>query len=168
VDAPTPDEARRRSSLLTSRYPAGTGDDPLEALLLDAGEIVAALTCRLIAPATSGTEVPPSLLRTATRAIVLKAEKMATGEGATDAEDREDAIADQRLRSISAGPWSESYFGPDEATKARMLDPDPALNEALWMLATEDCRNAWLALWGGQQPPAAAVTQFDYTTQLYG
>lgn len=167
MDAVTVDEARARSQLLTSRYPDPDGDDALTELLLDAGEVVAALTCRRIAPATDGTEVPPSLVRTATRAVVLKAEKLAVGERAA-ARARTKAINDQRLRSISAGPWSESYFGPDEAAKAKMLDPDPVLHETLWALATEGCRETWLAFWGGRNAPAAAPMKFDYTRQRRG
>lgn len=167
MDAVTPEQARSRSQLLASRYPAGADpstDPPLTELLLDAGELVASLTCRLIAPAVEGEEVPASLVRTAVRAVVLKAEKMEVGERAT-ARARTRAIGELRLREQHAGPWGESYFGPDEAAKAKMLDPDPTMHEALWALATPECRDAWLAIWGGAHAPAGVLIKFDYTRQ---
>jgi hypothetical protein len=165
VLTPTPDQVRERSKLLAAAYPdddGGENDDALAVSAEDASLIVADLTGRAIGPAeTPGVEVPAHLVNLAVRAVAMKAEQLEVLGGT--ARDRRKAIRNANLRSISAGPWSESYFGPEEAAKAQRLDPDPRLHEILWALATEEKRDYWIALWTGVQPPAGAVSSFDWS-----
>lgn len=159
---PSPETVRSRSALLQARFPADPVDAEVESslreLVADTTQLVEALTCR-----TLDTTLPDGLERIAIRAVVLKAESMVTLAGA-----RESTLKRAGLREQHAGPWGESYFGPEEASKAKVLDPDPPTHEALWALATEACREAWLALWGGKNPPAGVLMTFDYTRQRRG
>jgi hypothetical protein len=164
VDTPTPDEVRPRSELLTARYPdddGGPNDLKLKALLDDDAPVVSSLTGRIIGPeGTPGEEVPAWLVPVAMRVMALRAERMSvTGT----ARARTGVLGSLRLRSFSAGPYSESYFGPGEAATAKVLDPDPAVHELLWALATEEMRRYWLRLWGlGVEDPAVAVQSFEW------
>ncbi|MCA1571152.1 MAG: hypothetical protein LC798_12715 [Chloroflexi bacterium] len=63
---------------------------------------------------------------------------------------------------------SEAYFGPGDAKTAKVLDPDPALHEALWALATDECRERWRYEWGMEPEPASAVQTFDWRGTGYG
>lgn len=164
MDTPTPDEVRPRSELLTLRLPddaGGPNDLKLGALLTDDAPVVSELTGRRIGPEDQpGEEVPDYLRPVAMRAMALRAERMLVG-GASKA--RIGALGALRLRSFSAGPYSESYFGPGEAAQAKALDLDPAVHELLWALATEEKRQEWLVLWGiAAQPPAAAIQSFNW------
>lgn len=163
MQTPTPDEARARSELLARRFPDDEGgplDEKLALILGDDAPVVSSLTGRIIGPAgTPGVEVPDWLRPVAQRAMAMRAERHAV-TGAERA--RRGAIGALRLRSFSAGPYSESYFGPGEAANARVLDPDPAIHELLWALATEEMRAYWLGLWTGAHPPAAGTTEFRW------
>lgn len=162
MDTPTTDEVRARSELLTKRYPKSDAarDAILRGMLEDDAPVVSSLTGRKIGPPdTPGVEVPMWLRPVAIRAMALRAERIAvTGT----AQKRQGSIGTLQLRGFSAGPYSEQYFGPGEAATAKVLDPDPAVHELLWALATEQKRDEWLALWGGAQPPADAVQSFAF------
>lgn len=152
---PTVEDVRLRSPFLAQRFPAD--DDAatarLEVVVADTIAVVEALTCR-----TLDASLPERLWTIAVRAVALKAQRIA-------AEGDPDAVASSQendgLRSISAGPWSESYFGPGEAAAAKVLDRDAATHEALWALATEECRDDWRRAWGQTVPhrPAAVTAQ---------
>lgn len=161
---PSPSEVRSRSHLLRLLLPPDPVDADVEETLrqavYDAVALVEQLTCRSL-QAPLGREGVKDLDRLAMRAVVLKTEKMVMQEGT--AVSRKKILGNQLLKSISAGPWSETYFGPEEASKAKVLDTDPALHEVLWALATEECRDQWLFLWGmAAQPPFGAVKAFDW------
>lgn len=171
---PTAAQVRERSALLRKRYGASAG--PHEADLLaaieDAAVVVASLTGRRIDPYTDGVEVPPGLVGIAVRAVARMAELMDT-EGGADFADV--AARGRRLRGFTAGPYSESYFSPGDLVIAKgarpQFSPDPTLDRLLWALATEDAIDALLALTTGVQPPAGAVSSFDYRKMaggLYG
>lgn len=154
-------EVRSRSPLLRAKYPENAADEQLDIDLqmwIDAAvPLIEAITCRRL-----NDTLPDDLVEIGFRAVVLKVEQLATSGAAAQAEAM---AAGKRLRSISAGPWSESYFAPGELVVkngAPMMDPDPRLHEALWALATEECREAFLALATGVQTPAGAVAAFDY------
>lgn len=152
MDTPTPEDVLARSELLTQRFPPADADAQtrLAALLADLAPIISQLTGRKIGPAdTPGVEVPDWLVPAARRAFTLKAEREALGRNAKAVIKGEGSL---RLRSFSAGPYSESYFGPGEAESAGVLDPNPTIHEALWALATEEMRNYWLRLWGKLEP----------------
>lgn len=166
MDTPTPDEVRARSPLLTARYPDPVDPAPdspqFVAVIEDSAAAVGSITGRLIAPLTEGEEVPAGLVGVAVRAIARSGELL---DSAFSAEEAEASATGRRLRSISAGPWSETYFAPGEAVMKGgrpMMSPDPTLDALLWALATEDARDEWIALATGVQPPAGAVTEFDY------
>jgi hypothetical protein len=170
VDTPTAAEVRARSALLRVRYPppvAPATDEPADllAVIEDASAVVGALTGRLIAPLEVGEEVPPGKTHLAVRAVARMAELMDT-EGAADFADV--SARGRRLRSFSAGPYSEAYFSPDELVPRRgqqgrpQFSPDPTLDRLLWALATQDAIDLLIALASGIQPPAGLVTEFDF------
>jgi hypothetical protein len=163
VETPTADQVRARSPLLRQRYPeGGPNEDDLLAAVEDSAVVIAATTGRKIDPFPDGEEVPAGLRSTAVRAVARMAEMMDTTASVTVA----DADArGRRLRGFSAGPYSEQYFAPgDLIVKGGrpQMSPDTQLDLLLWALATEAAKEAWLALVTGQQPPAGAVTAFDY------
>ncbi len=163
----SPSDARRESPLLAQLYPdtpySSDVETDLERLLATATDLVEELTCRIL----DGT-LPQEDVLLARRAVVLKAEGLATGGTLKARQTALTRAASGGLRSISAGPWSESYFGPEEATKAKMLSPDSALHEVLWALATEECQQKWLALWGARPAPASGWDAFDYSGDPLG
>lgn len=159
---PTPADLRARSALVRTRYPAEPYDAQRELDIQNAIEtaqgLIKSLTCRAM-----DETIPADLRVLAIRAIVLKTEQvLLTGEYRA----RRGVIGSGRqLRSFTAGSYAESYFGPQEAGRMKRLDPDDALHEVLWALATEECREAWLALWGEEPAPASAVQTFDWRHQ---
>lgn len=163
MQTPTPPDIRARSPLLTQRYPLADPESPeFVAAIEDASALVASWTGRLIEPVTEGEEVPDGLVGIARRAIAKLVEQIATTSEAAFAAK---TAGGRRLRSISAGPWSESYFAPGELSMKNgvaTITGDPTLDALLWTLATETRREEWVALASGKQPPAAAVTEFDY------
>lgn len=66
------------------------------------------------------------------------------------------------IQSFSAGPYSETRRSPEEAFKARMLNPWPFLNRLLWGLLSPDMLDYWNAFFGGSTPPAFGVTEMDW------
>lgn len=157
---PSPSVVRRRSQLVAASYP----EDPLDADVedrlredvRDATALVESLTCRKLDAALAADE---GLARLALRAVTLKTEKISGRSSVSAAGAMSQPLL---IKSISAGPWSESYFGPEEAAKAKMLDSDPALHEVLWALATEECRDRWLELWSGVNRPAGQTTEIAW------
>jgi hypothetical protein len=162
---PAPNQIRLRSELLQKRYPEDPFDADVEAALGDTVEdatvLVESLTCRTLDNALAQDR---QLGRLALRAVILKAEQF--GQRST-AKAAGGLAAGQMLRGFTAGPYSEQYFGPDEAAKAKLLDPNPTLHEVLWALATEECRENWIALWTGEHPPAAMIQTFDWQRSRY-
>jgi hypothetical protein len=164
---PSADAVRSRSRLLQKLYPANPIDPAVESALredvADSVALVQSLTCR-----TLDQTVPADLVRVALRAVTLKTESIASGNDVKAAT----AIAQgRRLRSFTAGPYSESYFAPGELfvkNGVPQLDANPALAEALWALATDDCRDRWLALTTGIQAPAGAVSEFNFNRRQRG
>lgn len=160
MDAPTAKEVRERSPLLAGAYEEPADDAALTLLIDVSAPLVGDMTGREIA-GTTGEEVPDAKLELARKVIAMKTEGLHAVVGV--AEDREDAIDRSRLRSISAGSWSESYWGPGEAAKGKTLDTDPILAELLWALCTEDKRAEWLAQWDPDNAPGFSVIEsFDY------
>ena len=164
MDAPTPDQLRARSDLLATRYPhpeplPDPYTDALATWAQDASALVASLTCRDIGTNT-GEEVPDHLIGLAIRAVALKAEQLVMGGGSSKEARRRAQRAG--VRSMSAGPLSVTWGAAEDAMKAKQLDPDPAIHEVLWALATDECRAAWLALWEGEVEPAAGVMAWEY------
>lgn len=156
---PTPPEVRAVSPLLQQRYPTD-GDSDLVSVTYLAGALVASLTGRAVgATGTPGETVPDWLRPVAVQAVAMEAENLGT---LGTARARAAAARRGNLRSISAGPWSESYFSPAEIARAGVLDSNPLLHQLLWALATDATREYWLGLWGQGFAPAAAVQSFDW------
>lgn len=158
---PSAADMRSRSAYLQQSFPVEPVDAEREERLregvLDAMAIVESLTCRDLSSSLGDARLD----RLAVRAVQLKAERLLFGEATGKA--RRGQLGGVRLRSFSAGPYSETYFGPEEAGKAGVLDLDPALHEVLWQLATPECRARWLYLWGKAAPePWAGVQSFAY------
>lgn len=166
MDAPSLETVRGASQILSAAFPADADpstDEALEQRILLACEIVSSLTCRSIGPDAEGEEVPAGKQATATQAVIAKAEQLqiafANAQAATA------AYGSGNLQSFSAGPYSESYFGPDAMAKAKKLDPNPLVHQMLWSLATDECRWYWLSTWDPENypaPPEAAAIAYDY------
>lgn len=162
---PSAGEVRQRSALLQSLLPSGVGtnDEKLREAVLDAKALVESLTCRNLDASLGDARLD----RLAMRAVILKTERIAQGEATAQAARRR--VSSLQLKSMTAGPYSETYFGPDQAASLKVLDPDPPTHEALWALATPECRDAWLVLWGqAVAPPWSGTQAFDYGARHSG
>lgn len=160
MDAPTAAEAKARSPILAAQFPDGAAEAVLDTLIEVTAPLVGSLTGRAIA-GTEGEDVPTALRPLAVMAIAMKTAAMFP-DGAS-AEGAEEAVTNSKLRSISAGSWSESYFGPGEAAQAKQLDLDPTLASLLWALCTEEKKAEWIALWDPDNAPGFSVVEaFDY------
>lgn len=167
MDAPTVEEVRKRSDYLAQKFPDPDGNEELEEWIAAADGLVSSLTGRAIGPGAEGAEVPPNLVALAKRAIVVKIEAMVNGLGGNFAE-RRASVGSGNLASFSAGAYAESYFGPEVASKAGMLDPNPMIADILWALATEEKREEWLMKWQGIEAPAAMAQSFDWSQRGRG
>lgn len=172
METPTPTLVRARSPLLTQRYPAPVDPAPeseeLLAVIGDAAALVGGATGRLIAPLTEGEEVPEGLVGIAVRAVARWAERVDSAMAVASAGK---ASGGKLLRSISAGPWSESYFAPGELSMKNgvvAISGDALLDQLLWALMTEERRDEWVALATGVQRPASALIAFDYRQMAGG
>lgn len=67
------------------------------------------------------------------------------------------------IQSFSAGPYSETRRSPADAFKARMLNAWPWLNSLLWNLLTSDRYDYWIQFFSGQNAPAVAVQEVDWS-----
>jgi hypothetical protein len=75
-----------------------------------------------------------------------------------------DTLSDWDLiSSFSAGPYSETHRNPEEARKARLLVAWPWLSDLLWGLLTPERYDYWVSFFGGQNAPAFAVTEVDWS-----
>lgn len=173
---PDASDIRARSRLLRVKFPVDSTDpdseNDLRVTVAEATALVQGITWRLVdpdigCPAPDGflcELVPTSLVPVALRAVTLMAERFAVTGAAQFAEK---VATGRRVRSISAGPWSESYFAPGEfarrgAVGRPPVDPDDALDAALWALMTEDARDEFIRFATGRTAPAGVVTAFDY------
>lgn len=161
---PNASEVRQRSQWLTENFPSTDSrkEELLREAVLDTIPLINELTGRNLNQSTGD----GGLDRLAMRAITLKTERILSNEGSAD--DRSGVLGGERsgIKSISAGPWSETYFGPGEAQGAKVLDLDPALHETLWALATQDKRDYWLWIWGiAPAAPYAGVASFDWQSR---
>lgn len=102
--------------------------------------------------------VPGRLIAVAKRAVTLKCERLATG-GQVRA--RIEAHNTGLLRSMTAGPYSESRLTVGEIRQKMMMDPDPQLDEVLRLLMTDDAWGVFLYQTTGQQLPGVALTAID-------
>ncbi len=161
VDTPTASQLRQHSPYLKAQYPDGDGDADLELLASVTAPLVGSLTGRSIA-GSEGEEVPLALLPIAFRVIAMKTEQFDGAVGNVKA--RRLSMNRGNLASFSAGNYSESYFGPDQAMKAKRLDPDPILSELLWALCTPERQQEWLELWDPEAYPSGVggLRSFEY------
>lgn len=167
IEVPT---IRERSRMLAARYPAADpyvpDADPLVPFVQVAEQLVSSITGRDV-DVGAGEAVPPEMTQVAVLAVQLMTEQVVVAGGG-DAKQSEAAAGGQRLRSISAGPWSESYFAPGELTLKNgvaVITGNMLLDQVLWSLMTQEKRDEWFALATGVQPPAAMVTAHDYRRQ---
>jgi hypothetical protein len=160
---PSTTTLRFRSRLLRQMFPAEPFDEAaeedLQGYLDDAVALVQAATCRVLDP----TLTDPNLRRLAERAVVLMAEYVTMG---AQPELAGKTAEGKRLRSISAGPWSESYFAPGELTANKdgrpKMHADDRLDTVLWALATPECREQFIADASAVDRAAGVVSAFDY------
>jgi hypothetical protein len=89
-------------------------------------------------------DVPGYQQPLAKRAVAMMVESLVGGTSSTTATTRGDRL----LASFSAGPYSESYFSPEQVAKSQTLHPDPTLASILWSLASECARRYWMRMWG--------------------
>lgn len=162
-------ELQEGSELLTQRFPEPDGPEKLQRLIEEAYPILHDITCRSFgtgALQTPGEDVPTWLAGTALRAMRLKAEQMVMRTGS--AKERKRGSGRGNLASFRAGSYAESYFGPGEIAKSKMLDSDPSVSEALWTLCTQECKDAWIALWSGVHAPAAGIMGIEWSDRPGG
>lgn len=114
--------------------------------------------------------VPGRLMAVAKRAVTLKCERLSVGGSVRE---RVQAANASIIRSFTAGPYSEAHVTVGELRQKMMLDPDPALDEALRLLITEDGWGVFLYQATGLQMPGTALTAIDglktpggYETQM--
>jgi len=150
---------RAISPWLTQQIPLAS-PDPLLLWMGEAEALVASLTCRAIGAGAEGEDVPANKVPLARRAVAMKTEQIYQAMGT--ATNRRRGFSSGKVKAFSAGNYSESYFGPADAQKAGMLDPDPRFAEILWSLATEDCREYWLNLWNPDRPDAPVAFPLAY------
>lgn len=162
MDAPTVDQLQARSAFLADRV-----DAELTPLAEEGAALVSSLTGRDIGVSALGggdsptgcpwEDVPGWLRPSAERAVAFMVESLIGVTSATRAAKR----GDRQLASFSAGPYSESYFSPEQVSKSQTLHPDPMVHQVLWSIATECARQYWLRLWGVETAvaPAAVAVQ---------
>lgn len=158
---PTAEEVRERSPLLRAKY-TDAEDPDLLAAVEDSAVLVGSATGRRIEPLAEGEEVPNGLVGIAVRAVAKWAERVDAAAAAVNAGP---ASTGKLLRSITAGPWSESYFAPGELAMKNgvvAITGDATLDALLWALMTEERRDEWIAMATGVQTPGAAIATFDY------
>jgi hypothetical protein len=179
VQTPTIDEIRRESPLIAEKLSPdndGDNDKTLRARIIASSALVSSLTFRLIDPVSASPdplylfeEVPPGLVPLAVQAIALLTERQVVGRTVKEAEK---TASGRRLRSISAGPWSESYFGPGETktggSTRPMMDADPFLDQLLWALATLAAREYFIQMATGQVAPAAGFVNPPWGRAMRG
>lgn len=168
MDAPTPDQLRAQSALLTERYPKATdgADEQLELFASVTSILVGSLTGREIGGFTSENpqteDVPAAMVPLAIQCVAMKTEQLvlstATGR------DRKRSINRGNLASFSAGSYSESYFGPEQAMRSKQLDSDSVFSQLLWALCTEAMKLYWLSFWEPDAYPqgVASIEAFEY------
>jgi hypothetical protein len=66
------------------------------------------------------------------------------------------------LSSFSAGAYSEQRRSPREMFEARMVNPWPWLNAALWGLMTPEREEYWTNFFTGGNAPAFAVSEVNW------
>lgn len=163
---PTVNEVRAVSETLAAAYPSPGGNAALDALLNEAAPLASLLSGRLIGVTAGETpfgcpleEVPTWMAPLALRAVATLTEFI---RGRFSARSRR-TVGGKELRSFSAGPYSESYFSPQEQVTSRRLVPDDAAHAALWAIATSCVMDYWNTLWGvGFPPPQAAVEEVTW------
>lgn len=156
MDAPTAAELYAQSRLLQALYADADGEE-IARLTSEAVALVLGRCCMNV-PA----DVPEGKEAVATRAFRLKLEELALGADPARTQVAIIRAGSGGLRSISAGTWSESYFGPGDSLAAGVLSANPALHEALRALMSDDCWQAWLAESTGQHVPFSKVVQPRY------
>jgi hypothetical protein len=156
VDTPTPDQVRAHSQLVAQKYPPPDADELLEAQIAAYVPVMADLTGRAIGE-IPGAPVPDYLEPVALQALALVLER-----STSTAKEAKREAGRLRLRSFSAGPYSETYFTPGDVAALKTLDPDQRVHALLWALATEEKRRYWLFIWGGPIEPGAAVQRFNW------
>jgi hypothetical protein len=159
-----PDDVRARSELIRTRYPAAPYDaqkeEDLANAIVTASSLLGSLTCR-----PWDATMPADLVPLAIQATVWKAEQLLHGGSMRR---RTSTFGRRALKSMTAGPYSETYFGPDEARNSKSLDLDPEMHDLLWAIATEECRDRWTELWGGVPRPAVALTEVAWLSRSFG
>ena len=147
----------RRSSEPPDYDPA---TDPLQPMIDVALPMLSRWTCLNF---VTGEDIPDSQEQLATLALTLTVEQLHFG---MTADQRTTALtsAAGNLRSISAGPWSESYFAPGEVKYAwNVIVADPLLNSMLMALITPECLANRMGAQDGQYPPGYATQEIDWS-----
>ena len=159
VQPPVPDGGGWNAIPPPSGYSGGC--DPLKSTIDVTLPMLSALTCRDF---VTGSDIPAHLLPTAVLAVTLYVEQLVYG---TDPQNRSGAMSSAagNLRSFTAGPYSESYFGPNEVKfEWNRLNPDPVLNSMLLALITPECLANRMAAANGEFPPSFAIQEVDWRT----
>lgn len=161
MEAPTLDEVRTRSALLTQKYPDPGGDADLQLLIDLSCPLVSSITERAIGEHAEGEAVPAGQVELARRAIALKAEQLHEKVGTAKA--RKIGVGSAPIASMSAGSYSETVSNLESLIKGKALDFDPVMHQVLWALCTPERQLYWLTLWDPANfGPTGHIEAFDY------
>jgi hypothetical protein len=141
--------------------------DPMAPMIYLATAYLGSITCRDFGNGI-GCPIPPEMVPLAIFADALYVEQLTYR---MDASRRASSLSSGtgNLRSFTAGPYSESYFGPGEIKFAwNVLDPDPLLNSMLMSLITPECLQARMAAANGTYPPGWATQEVQWDWPGYG
>lgn len=153
MTAPTAAEIRAWSKI--NFDPLGYESDPeLQVLVTRAAALVSRITGQ------TWESMPTDLEPLAAQAVQLLTEQIAL----QSTEDIAETAADFHLiSSFSAGSYSETRRSLSEfAAKTKMLNPNPIINDLLFLLMTEAERESWEEFITGNIRPEFDVTEVDW------
>lgn len=153
--APTAADVRTWSRIDFDSLGYASGDpDGLEFLVERAAQYVTWATGR------DWSSMPSELRKIAEEAVQLVTETLAY----QSQEDIVETAADFMLiSSFSAGSYSETRRSMAEMKNSGMIHANPLIHGLLWSLLTDDKRDDWLSWMTGQNAPAFAVTEVNWS-----
>lgn len=157
METPTAEDVRARSRIDFSAYvapePYDVDTDPLTPLVAEAVAYVEQLTCRV--PLS---DVPDNLAPLAQQAVRMRVEQLVFSE----TPDTIETAVDDDVQSFTAGSYSETRRDRQGFIKSGALNGWGALDRVLWLLMTQECRDAWVAQQQGGGVAWFDTTEIDY------
>lgn len=133
-------------------YPTG-GSDPLDIEIERAHAYLEDVTGQVTADIAS-----PSVLATKwAEAVQYRTEQQVIWNSDDYAGDSNESAID-----ISVTGYSQRRVGTKEQAPRDMINPWPKLNDLLWSLLTDDRREHWLAICGGDNGAVEVITEHGW------